>query len=409
MKRTLILAALTLLVIGGTAVVKAQTEVRVLTYNIQRDIGGSDSNISAQPALAKVVNYLKPDIWTINELGGSNVAFNATTAQADLVTFIRDNLTIFGPDPQENVNYFIYLSTINDGYDTVAIVSRYPFNSMQTYSDAGNGFRKLRGLARASVTVPGGTAFDTFTTHLKALNSTANAEKRQTEADVDRPNIANWIATHHADAVAVTGDWNETEDSGEKTNWSGHQIGDTLPNLNEPYHPITTMRSAGLLDPSPVSIKADQDTIDSTTPSARFDYTMYANSAFRDGEVFDTKQYTSSQLAALNAASGTNFVATDSASASDHLPVLSIFRIGFAPVLVAVAREGAFLTITYEKILSASVTYTVEESTDLVSWMTVQSQDQIIAQNADTQIMKSSVPMGGANSLFLRVRANIAP
>ncbi len=108
---------------------QAQTNVRVLTYNIHRDIGGSDSNTSSQPALAKVVNYLDPDIWTINELGGNDVAFNATTAHDDLVTFVQDQLSIFGPNPQENVNYFIYISTIDDGFDTVAIVSRYPFTS----------------------------------------------------------------------------------------------------------------------------------------------------------------------------------------------------------------------------------------------------------------------------------------
>jgi hypothetical protein len=55
--------------------------------------------------------------------------FSATTAHNDLVTFINQNLTIFGANPQENVNYYIYLSTLNDGYDTVAIVSRWPFIS----------------------------------------------------------------------------------------------------------------------------------------------------------------------------------------------------------------------------------------------------------------------------------------
>ncbi len=388
---------------------QAQTNVRVLTYNIHRDIGGSDSNTSSQPALAKVVNYLDPDIWTINELGGNDVAFNATTAHDDLVTFLQDQLSIFGPNPQENVNYFIYISTIDDGFDTVAIVSRYPFTSKQTYSDAGNGFGRLRGLARASVSVPGGSQLDVFTTHLKASSTTIDAEKRQTEADVDRTKVANWIAAHHADAIVVTGDWNETEDVGETTNWSGHSIGDTLPNLNEPYQPITTMRSAGLIDPSPASISGDQDTISSTTPNKRFDYTMYTNSSFVSGQVFDTKQYTSAQLSALNAANGTSFVATDSTSASDHLPVLSILRVGFTPVVLAVAREGASVTITYETTLSPNVTYTIEQSSDLISWSTAQSTDQILAQTADSETIKSSVIIGNLDRLFLRVRADIAP
>ena len=118
MKRALLLLVVVALFFAFTLALEAQTNVRLLTYNIHRDIGASDSNISAQPALAKVVNYLNPDIWTINELGGNNVAFNPTIAHAGLVTFIHDRLTIFGANPQENVNYFIYIGTIDDGYIT---------------------------------------------------------------------------------------------------------------------------------------------------------------------------------------------------------------------------------------------------------------------------------------------------
>jgi Ca2+-binding RTX toxin-like protein len=75
MKRAPLLVVAVALFFAFTLALQAQTNVRVLTYNIHRDIGASDSNISSQPALAKVVNYLNPDIWTINELGGNDVAF----------------------------------------------------------------------------------------------------------------------------------------------------------------------------------------------------------------------------------------------------------------------------------------------------------------------------------------------
>jgi endonuclease/exonuclease/phosphatase family metal-dependent hydrolase len=318
-------------------VAEAQTDVRVLSYNIHRDIGGSDSNFSAQPALAKIVNYLAPDIWTINELGGNNTAFSATAAHDYLAGFIRDNVTIFGPSPQEGVNYFIYLSTIDDNFDTVAIVSRYPFTETTTYSDASGSFRALRGLARGSVNISGGP-LDVFTTHLKALNSDTDAEKRQAEAQVDSTNIRNWISSHPADAIVATGDWNETEEAGETTNWSGHHIGDPLPNNGEAYHPVTIMRS-GLFDPAPLSVAGGIDTISATKPVARFDYAMYAQARFVGGEVFDTKQYSAQQLAALNAANGTSFVAADSATASDHLPVLSVFQIGGAGQLLNISTR----------------------------------------------------------------------
>jgi endonuclease/exonuclease/phosphatase family metal-dependent hydrolase len=317
--------------------VAAQTNVRVLSYNIHRDIGGSDSNFSAQPALAKVVNYLTPDVWAINELGGNNAAFSATAARNYLTAFIRDNISIFGPSPQEGVNYFVYLSTIDDNFDTVAVVSRYPFTDTATYSDASGSFRALRGLIRASVNV-GGSPLDVFTTHLKALNSDTDAEKRQGEATIDNANIANWVTRHPADAIVVTGDWNETEEPGETTNWSGHHIADPLPNNGEAYHPITIMRG-GLSDPMTLSIAGRIDTISATTPVARFDYTMYAQARFVGGEVFDTKQYSPTQLAALNNANGTTFHAADSTTASDHLPVLSIFQVGGASQLLNISTR----------------------------------------------------------------------
>jgi hypothetical protein len=56
---------------------------------------------------------------------------------------------------------------------------------------------------------------------------------------------------------------------------------------------------------------------------SRFDYTLYNPStiSYLSGQVFDTKQLASAgQLPS-------GFLSTDSANASDHLPVLSVFQI----------------------------------------------------------------------------------
>ena len=66
----------------------------------------------------------------------------------------------------------------------------------------------------ATVTLPGGNVLDVFTAHLKALETTSDASRRQSEADEDSANVAAWISSHHGDAVALTGDWNETGRSG---------------------------------------------------------------------------------------------------------------------------------------------------------------------------------------------------
>jgi endonuclease/exonuclease/phosphatase family metal-dependent hydrolase len=384
----------------------AQTDVRLLTYNIHRDIGGSDSTTSSQPALAKVINYLKPDVWTINELGGNSVTFNAATAHNYLVTFIQQKLTVFGANPQENVNFYIYISTIDDSFDTVAIVSRYPFASTQTYSDGSSSFSALRGLPRASVSLPDGNVIDVFTAHLKALSTTSDASQRQSEADADSASVATWISGHHGDAIAVTGDWNETEDPGETANWSGHSIGDVLRRPREPYQPITTMKGAGLLDPKPLSIAGRWDTIDSSTPDARFDYTMYTGSRWLAGQVFDTKQYTSAQLSALNSAAGTSFVAGDSASASDHLPVFSILRVGIKPQITSLAAGSGTIAIIYQSLLSPFVTYSIEQSTDLANWTPVAATNQTLSQTADTRTVQSTVN-ASTSPLFFHVRATV--
>ncbi|MDD5198432.1 MAG: endonuclease/exonuclease/phosphatase family protein [Terrimicrobiaceae bacterium] len=309
----------------------AQTTFSVLQTNIHRDIGGSDSNVSAQPYLAQQINMLHPDVWTLQELGGNSAGYNATTAYNDLVGFIQSGLTIFGANPKLNLNFYVYLGSIDDGFDTTAIVSRYPILSAQTFSDAGGGYGSLRGLAMTTIDIPGTTNLDVFTAHLKASGSSADAARRMAEADADRASIAGWIANHPADAVIATGDWNETIEAGESANWSGHSLGDPVQlasGITESYNPVAKIKSAGLTDPRPVSIRGDVDTISSNNPNARFDYVMYGSRLqYAGGQVFDTGQYTANQLAVLNVLHGTTLTASTSASASDYLAVFETFQV----------------------------------------------------------------------------------
>lgn len=354
--KLLLIAVLALFGVVFVSRAGAQTVVRVLHYNIHRDVGGTDSNVASQPALAKVVNHLAPDVWAINELGGNSSTFNATTAHDTLVAFINANLTIFGANPQEGVNYFLYIgASIAGQADTFikpAIVSRWPFLATQTYSDANAaaGYPAMRGLVSAQVNLPGAVELGVFTTHLKASSfsdttatSNTNAQKRQAEAETDVGNLQSWLAAHTGDAAVMMGDWNETEEAGETDNWKAGAIGDTLPN-GSVYHPVTTLRGAGFTDPLPLSIAGNRDTIDAASPNARFDYLFYRAShlTYLSGTVFDTKQINAAgQLAALNAANGTSFVAGDSASASDHLPVLEVFLVSpGTPYLSSQAATG---------------------------------------------------------------------
>ena len=358
------LLALALLVCARP--IAAQTTVRVVQYNIERTVGSPSSNTAGQPALAKIVKYLAPDVWTINELGGNSPDYNSTTMRNLLAAFI-DDYDIFGPAAAEGQDYFIYIGMRTDGYIAQGIVSRYPFLSTQTYSDAGAGYAALRGLVSAHVDLPGAVDLGVFTAHLKALSGATDAERRQAEATADAATLSTWLAAHPGDGAVMTGDFNASEEPGDNDNWSGGSIGDamTMPDSStQIYQPITTLRNAGFADAAPVSIAGNKDTIDATSPDTRFDYVLHRAShlIYLSGSVFDTKQHSPAQLAALNAANGTNFVAADSANASDHLPVIEVFLATPGPGYIA-AQSATSLAST-----SATLNATINPNGLATTW-----------------------------------------
>lgn len=69
-------------------------------------------------------------------------------------------------------------------------------------------------------------------------------------------------------------------------------------------------------------------------------------------------------------------------------------------------REGNFLTLTYSKLMVpvTEVTYTVEESDDLLSWSTAITQNEIVATTGDLETIKAKIDIGTATHLFARLR-----
>lgn len=310
-------------------------DVSVLTWNIHRDVGSNGPNSSSQSYLAKVVNYLNPDVWNINELGGNNTGYSASAEQAALVSFIQSDVTIFGVNPQLGKDFYVYVGTATDHYIGNAIVSRYPLSDQTTYADG------LRGLVHADVQLPNGQELGDFTTHFKATTdtseSTSDSEKRQTEAETDAGNIESWKRNNPNTPSVFTGDLNTSEEPGEDDNWADGNVGDTLPN-GDTFHPITTIKSAGFNDADPVSANGDKDTIKSgsANPTDRFDYNLYSQTGgitSLGGLVFNTKAYGSGQLPS-------GFATTDSQNASDHLPVLMRYQVQAVPEPATLAALG---------------------------------------------------------------------
>jgi endonuclease/exonuclease/phosphatase family metal-dependent hydrolase len=63
-----------LMALGWLLASASATELRIMSWNIERAIGANDPNSAAQPYVAKIANYLKPDIWLLHEVGGNTSA-----------------------------------------------------------------------------------------------------------------------------------------------------------------------------------------------------------------------------------------------------------------------------------------------------------------------------------------------
>jgi hypothetical protein len=73
--------------------------------------------------------------------------------------------------------------------------------------------------------------------------------------------------------------------------------------------------------------------------------------------------------------------------------------------LPRVGREANFVTLTYTKVTTATdINYAVEQSTNLVSWTTATTQDEIIFTNGNVQTIKAKIDIGTAAHLFPRLR-----
>ena len=69
-------------------------------------------------------------------------------------------------------------------------------------------------------------------------------------------------------------------------------------------------------------------------------------------------------------------------------------------------REGNFLTFTYSKLIAPStdITYAVEQSSDLVSWTTATTQDEVVSTSGDLEIVKAKIDISAPTKLFVRLR-----
>lgn len=297
------------LVLAGWA-----TELRVMSWNIGRAVGANNPNDAQQPYVAKIWNHLRPDVILLHEVGGNTSGWNALNQENALNNFVRTNLTYLGVNPQRNMNYYLYVNRLSDGWISSAIVSRYPLISVTDVSIGSPN----RGLTIGLVNVPGTNGVGFFGAHFKSGGYTTDAVKRQTNAEMTRAHVNRWRYQNRRSAYLLGGDLNENEDPDLDPLFT---IGGVLPD-GRTYNPISTVQSARLRDHVPTDGQGGKRTYKISNRNSdlrqRFDYLFTsADELGRDrirvleAGLFNTRR--------MELPPGFEF--TDSQNASDHAPV----------------------------------------------------------------------------------------
>ena len=252
-----------------------------------------------------------------------------------------------------------YTLAVSPGTDDTirsGVISRFPITRSQSWLDGGsltnfgyNG-RFTRDLFEAEIAVPG--AMETvhvFTTHLKSGDDVDSQNRRAAECSaISNFFTAIFLPTNSSRPYVLTGDLNE--DIAISMSQNNHPIQRlTTPatglQLTTPVNPFTLSRFTH-------SIQGSMD--------ARFDYVLPAGVLGANtvaSQVFRTDVLPEPPPPLL---------ATDSVTASDHLPVQMIFNYPDPPLKVTVVASNQFLVLTWPALLGRK--FNVEGSANLTAW-----------------------------------------
>jgi endonuclease/exonuclease/phosphatase family metal-dependent hydrolase len=315
-----------------------------VTYNTHgNQIEDWSTNAPQVQAIGRQMSHLKPDIITFQEIPLTN-----TYQMANFVT-------AFLP------GYFLATNSGTDGFIRSVILSRFPITRSQKWLDGVSlvpfGYTNspstfTRDLFEAQISVPGfKMPLHVFTTHLKSGQGSDDSARRGAEASA----ISNFFATgflitNSARPYVVTGDMNEDIDRPPSSNPQS---------IERLISPPTGLKLTTPVNP----FSASELTFDiRTTLTRRYDYILPGNILFTNmasSQIFRTD---------LLASPPPPLQADDDMTASDHLPVMMIFRNPYdTPFrLLAISVSNQVVTLRWES--ESNRIYGVESSADLFSW-----------------------------------------
>lgn len=327
-----------LLLLAGSA---QATNLSLLSWNVAGN-GAADwtTNAPQVRAIARIVQYVQPDLLTLQEIPHPHTA--------EMTNFVAAFLP----------GYHLARFSGTDGYIRSVIISRFPISREQRWldgvllNDFGHAGRFTRDVFEAEIAVPGWPLpLHLFTTHLKSGFDADSVARRAAEALAISNFVVNTFRPAHPDRpFLLTGDFNEdpvvhaTSGGGVIPKLTHAVVG---LHLTTPVHPQTGSERT-------FSIRTSlQSRLDYVLPGGLLFSNIVASQTFRTG-----------LLSPLPA----GLLANDDRTASDHLPLLMVFANPYdAPFHITQFQvDGDFLTLRWEAVPGR--TYAVERSPDLLDW-----------------------------------------
>jgi endonuclease/exonuclease/phosphatase family metal-dependent hydrolase len=318
-----------------------------VTYNMEGNGATNWSTNSLQvQAIARELQYLNPDIITLNEIP------NQFTYE--MTNFIAAFLP----------GYYLADNSATDGFIRSGVASRFPIIASKSYLHSSDlnqwGYTNsnfTRDLFEAQIAVPNfPQPLHVFVVHLKSAQDTDSSAKRAAEASA----VSNFFAMVFL-----------------PTNTSFHPYvlsGDMNEDINRPpsSHPHSIEQlvnpGTGLQLTTPVNPISGSDLTHSIQSSTglnkRYDYIMPSGLLFSNivsSQVFRTDLLT-------NPPPPPPLQTNDDVVASDHLPVFMVFGNPYDKVfrITSITENAPNLSVTWESV--PGQTYRLEASPDLANW-----------------------------------------
>jgi endonuclease/exonuclease/phosphatase family metal-dependent hydrolase len=298
------------------------------------------TNAPQVQAIARQLQYLTPDIITLNEIP-NGLRYEMTNW-----------MTAFFPA------YQLAVSLGTDGALRSGVISRFPIVRSQSWlvdaslTNFGYSGTFVRDLFEAEIAVPGASeTLHVFTAHLKSGSDAASQNQRAAECGaVSNFLVTVFLPTNGWKPFLLTGDLNEDIAIAMSQNQQPIQrliAASTGLKLTTPLNPFTLARFTH-------SIQGALD--------ARFDYVLPNGLLFSNvvvSQVFRSDKLTSPPPPLLT---------NDSVVASDHLPVQMIFNYPDPPLRATLNVSNQTVTLTWPALVGRN--FMIQTSTNLATWTT---------------------------------------